>query len=365
MKTLSSFLLILFCLYALTCKKEPPVVPPPPSGPDTTSHNFAWDQYAFGGQGGSSYFRDAAIINDADIWAVGEIYANDSTGKPDPILYNVIHWNGATWTLMRLKYFPPGAIGDSAIGAGSSIFARSENDIWLVAGYIYHYNGSKFTPFYNTGGEGANKIWGDAAGNLWSVGNGGIIAHYSSGAWTKLASGTSLDLEDIWGAMNPTTGEDEILAVAAHNSYPQEGHILLSIQGGKVDSVSTNPIEYLPGFFSVWFVPNKHYYIVGDGIYQNDSISNNKWKSDSLHITKYGTTCVRGNGLNDVFVVGAFGEFLHWNGSSWKSFINQTGLSNGSYSSVAASGNLVVAVGENYATGALDSKGIITIGKRY
>lgn len=349
---------------ALTCKKESPVAPSSLSAPDSTSNNFTWTQYTVGGQGGSSYFRDVAIINDIDIWAVGEIYTNDSTGKPDPILYNVIHWNGSSWTLLRLKYFPPGAIGDSLVGVGSAIFARSENDIWLVADYIYHFDGSKFTPIYNTGAEGANKIWGDAGGSLWSVSNGGKVAEYSNGVWTKLASGTNLDLEDIWGATNPSTGEDEILAVAAHNSYPQEGHILLSIQGNKVDSVSTNPIEYLPGFFGIWFVPSKHYYIVGDGIFQSDSLSGSKWISDSLHITKYGTTCVRGNALNDVFVVGAFGEFLHWNGSTWKSFIDQTGLSNGSYSSVAISGNLVVAVGANDAPGELDSKAVVTIGRR-
>jgi len=59
----------------LTCKKEPPVGPPPPSGPDTTSHNLSWTQYTFGGAGtaGSSYFNDVAIINDTDIWAVGQV----------------------------------------------------------------------------------------------------------------------------------------------------------------------------------------------------------------------------------------------------------------------------------------------------
>ncbi|RMH77655.1 MAG: hypothetical protein D6681_20755, partial [Calditrichaeota bacterium] len=38
---------------------------------DTTSHNFSWEIYEFGGQQGSSVLYDVAIINENDIWAVG------------------------------------------------------------------------------------------------------------------------------------------------------------------------------------------------------------------------------------------------------------------------------------------------------
>jgi len=41
---------------------------------DTTSHDFSWQTFEFGGQGGSSSFYDVAIVDENDIWAVGEIY---------------------------------------------------------------------------------------------------------------------------------------------------------------------------------------------------------------------------------------------------------------------------------------------------
>ncbi len=44
---------------------------------DTTSHNFSWQTFEFGGEGGSSTFYDVAIIDENDIWAVGEIYTAD------------------------------------------------------------------------------------------------------------------------------------------------------------------------------------------------------------------------------------------------------------------------------------------------
>ena len=49
---------------------------------DTTSHNFTWQTFEFG-QHSSSVLYDVAIINENNIWAVGEIYMNDSLGNPD------------------------------------------------------------------------------------------------------------------------------------------------------------------------------------------------------------------------------------------------------------------------------------------
>lgn len=44
---------------------------------DTTSHNFTWETFTFGG-GSSSHFNDVAIINENNIWAVGEIHTEDT-----------------------------------------------------------------------------------------------------------------------------------------------------------------------------------------------------------------------------------------------------------------------------------------------
>jgi len=46
---------------------------------DTTSHNFTWQTWTFG-EHSSSRLYDVAIINENNIWAVGEIYMKDSLG---------------------------------------------------------------------------------------------------------------------------------------------------------------------------------------------------------------------------------------------------------------------------------------------
>ena len=163
------------------------------------------------------------------------------------------------------------------------------------------------------------------------------------------------------GATDPKTGEEEILAVAGEPTVSFD-RAILSIEGMTVNKISDTPISY--DLFSVWFVPEKHYYVAGDGIYEKDLLSDSLWTDSVQQITTYYTTCVRGNGVNDVFIAGAFGELLHWDGASWKSFKDQTSLSNGSYSGVAVHGNLVIAVGGNLAAGDIDSKAVVTMGRR-
>ncbi len=89
-----------------------------------TSHNFTWQTFTFG-EHSSSLLYDVAIINENDIWAVGEIYMNDSLGNPDPIAYNAAHWNGNSWELKRILY------EGGNYRTIRTIYAFNQNDIWF------------------------------------------------------------------------------------------------------------------------------------------------------------------------------------------------------------------------------------------
>ena len=69
---------------------------------DTSSNNFTWQSWTFGETSGGALY-DLAIINENDIWAVGEIEINDSVGSGYTI-YNAIHWNGQQWELKKIRY---------------------------------------------------------------------------------------------------------------------------------------------------------------------------------------------------------------------------------------------------------------------
>lgn len=67
---------------------------------------------------------------------------------------------------------------------------------------------------------------------------------------------------------------------------------------------------------------------------------------------------MRGNGSDDIFVVGDYGFCAHFNGVSWAVY-PELYLPNSIYHGLAIRGNMMVAVGEMG-----DGKAIITIGKR-
>ncbi len=314
---------------------------------DTTSHNFTFETFTFGGTAGSSVLYDVAIINENNIWAVGEIYVAD-TSQNGYTMYNAVHWDGNQWELKRILY-------DGNIWTIKTIFAFNQNDIWFSA--FVRYDGQKFielpiSPILT--GWSINKIWGSSSRNLYVVGNNGNIVFYNGTSWSRIESGTELQFTDIYGASDPKTGEPEILAVCTRNLPLAKG--IYRIKGNTAVEISSVPIQWeLAG---VWFIPNRHYYVVGSGIYEKKSLTDSLWLNKPLDITHYVTPKIRGNGLNDVFAVGAFGETLHYNGVSWKSYIEETGLNSGGYFSVCVKNNTMVAVGFTY------QSAVVTIGKR-
>lgn len=306
---------------------------------DTTSHDFTFETYTFGGTAGSSALYDVAIIDENNIWAVGEIFVAD-TSQNGYTMYNAVHWDGSEWELKTIPFLFQ---GDSFYNPIYAVFAFGPDDIWFGIGNLIYWDGLRYTPIEISSvfPSLVNKIWGTSSNDLYVVGNEGNIAHYEDGVWSKIESGTELQFLDIYGATDPKTGEQQILAVCTSNLPLDKG--IYKIEGNTAVEISSDPIQW--ELFALWFVPYRHYYVVGSGIYEKKFLVDNLWKNGPLDITHYGTSGIRGNSINDVFVAGAFGEFLHFNGVTWKSYINETGWFSGSYGGVAVENNLVVTVG--------------------
>lgn len=104
---------------------------------DTTSHNFTFETFTFG-EHSHSRLNDVAIVGD-EIWAVGEIYMNDSLGNPDQNFYNLIKWNGGTWDFERIYY---NYQGSNFLAPLRSVFAFSNNDVWVGSNQPMHWTGT-------------------------------------------------------------------------------------------------------------------------------------------------------------------------------------------------------------------------------
>jgi hypothetical protein len=321
---------------------------------DTTSSNFTWTVETLG-DGSSSTLYDVAIVNDTLAYACGEIYSGGS-------ICNLARWNGQQWDTMRisvtLTYTSSQIVTDQ--DPLKTIYAFNENDIWVVssAGGVSHWNGTQWVMLsipFNQGPGGCNKMWGTSSSNLYFVGNNGRIIYCDGSTWTKLESGTTLPIQDIWGAIDPHSGMQQILAIAS-NRYLNEGKKILSISTTGVTALGDSGLSW--SLNSIWFVPNRIYYVCGDGIYPSHSLSG-RWQRDTgfpfLHKNR-----VRGTSVNDVVVVGVYGLFSHFNGVTWQHFTGYVpNYENMSFESVDLKNNLVVAAGQLQG-----SQAVIVMGRR-
>jgi hypothetical protein len=326
---------------------------------DTTSHEITWAIDTMG-DGNSSSIYDVDIVSDTCIWIVGDINYMDSLGQWSP-LYNAAKWDGKNWQLRRIPF----AVDHGTAAFVEStfiircVYALSPNDIWLSNGAVTRLVGDtiQMLKFLLSDGPGrVNRMWGTSPSSMYFAADNGRLTEWYGRGWQKIESGTSLDIKDIWGSKNTHTGEWEIMA-AAGNYYVSRQRMILRIRDINVSALSDSGINW--ALNSLWFVSGKQYWVVGDGMWQKRfTMGAAYWKDLDQSVTDYVTNQVRGTDVNDVFLCGAYGEILHFNGMTWKSYRNVTGLSYGQYQSIAVKGNTVVAVGYN------EDRAVVARGRR-
>jgi hypothetical protein len=323
---------------------------------DTTSHSFQFSIDTLGVT--SSRLFDVAVINDTLAYAVGEIYLRDTTGLLDLISYNLAKWDGVRWHIMRIQFFTICGQTSRTPYPASSVFALSATDVWITSrgGQLAHWDGTtQIATICNPDPFVINKLWGENPNSIWAVGYGGRISHYTNGAWQRVESGTGLQIYDVRGIASATHAP-QVLAVAAQQTVNFE-HCILSLAP---NSVATLPDSGIPGSLNgLWFVPQREYYVVGWGIFSKHSITaRTPWTALHQNLTSYYIYSIDGQGLNDVVVCGSFGELLHYNGYSWRSYREVVGISVGAYYKIVMKGNLCVAVGYE------SPRALVAIGRR-
>ena len=352
---LCNYMIFIFLIIPMTIschKKDPPTKPDGTAIPDTTSHDFEW-QITYLGQGSSSYLKDVAIIDENNIWAVGEIYLKDSTGKLIQPPYNIIHWDGTDWKLTSVEfYYYYGKLYTSA----ECIFCTANNNIIASSGggvILWNGNNWENTNYLfdqNTSIGYVYKLWGLSIDNLWGVGLNGSIVHYNGTIWQKLESTTTQPINDIWGVYNPNTQQSRIFCVASDKYHGGEKKVLQIM-----DDLTVQEFDWTPqkSAHSVWFGEDTPLYVCGGGVHIYED---GQWREVS-GFPNYYTNRVRGNHQNDVFVAGEFGLIAHYNGVDWKIY-DDPKLPKSKYRGLAVKDNIVAAVGDN------GYQAFVCIGKR-
>ena len=324
---------------------------------DTTSHDFTWTIDTLGSYG--SYFNDVAIIDENNIWAVGNIVVPDpdssfnGTGWKE---YNAARWDGERWNLM--------GIYSNTLDL-YSIFYFSENDIW-VTDYCspIHWDGQEWTLYHlqNMGLDACagNAIWGSSPEDVYFVGDNGSIVHYDGSGFIRLESGTDKNLFSVSGTL-----DGKYVFTCGTNQYYES--VILQISDYQVETIYKGD--------GAWSLPAgapRATYVYGDTAYFASGIS--VWKYNYLtgesnvvyeaqnyeHIY---ASAIHVNSPNDIFISGARSEFLHYNGVRWSSDLSiwaQFGYHGVAIYDMDVKGNQVVMVGSCYGAG----KGLIARGRR-
>lgn len=322
---------------------------------DTTSNNFMWQTFTFG-VGGDNSLNDVAIINDTSIWAVGKFSIQDSG------TYNAAHWDGEKWNMERI-YYP--YQGQNYFSEIKSIFAFSENDIWVGMNQPMHWNGVKWKTYdleSQTWNGWINKIWAQDSNDVYIAGANGELAHYDGKAWQKIQSGTTLNIQDIWGVTDPATGNEIIICIAS-NIFTADGNALLQIKNNQAQSISNQGLP--PYYFSsIWFKNSRIAYIGGSGDFKSyNFLDKANWNPFAPKITPYYTNSIRGNDVNDIIFCGSYGDIAHYNGVRWQDYLgNELQSFYGELQRVSIRHNTVCAVG--YGTINSSEHAVIVLGKR-
>ncbi len=331
---------------------------------DTTTNEFSWQVWEFGSKGSSALY-DVAIIDENNIWAVGEIYTEDtytwdSLGNwIEP--YNAVHWDGTKWELKRIQFYT--FCGQQHTGSypAKSVFAFGSNDVWIAmdGSQVVRWNGSTQSQPICTP-VSINKLWGSSSNDLYAVGNNGNIAHWDGRKWTKIESGIENNFQSIYS--NSSSRQLQEIIVVASEEFSNLPTELIKINPQDKTAISISGHNLPAMMKDIWFKSGKRYIAVGNGIYSTKKIDiPGSWKREvNNNINKWFTTAIDGENYNDIIVCGSSGELLHFNGYRWKNITYQAGLSNiNRLTECKIKNGIIVCVG--FTT---DGKGIIATGRR-
>jgi len=320
---------------------------------DTTSHNFTWQIFEFGNFSNSAFF-DVAIINENDIWAVGEIYVAD-TSSTGYTMYNAVHWDGNKWVLKKIYTYSNCSSIDYA--PLRSICAFSSNNIVVTSGGgMWWYDGIRWKSecTINPLLTGAiNKLWGKSSSDLFAVGNIGNIFHWDGKRWTKIESGTDVSFKSI------AKGLDEEVYVSGSSSNNRY-HILLKINKDK--NVEVQPIP--PGSEGIYFVSSAKEILFLSGIV-GVYWKHLKYDKSYTFISRlnYATYGMKSDNYNNLFLVTALSKIFHFNGMNLMSLNHPLSGELAILRSVDVKNDFVVVVGERIQN-MFAGTAVILIGKR-
>jgi hypothetical protein len=234
----------------------------------------------------NSYFGVYGLGDD-DVFAVGDF----ST---------IAHYNGSAWSLTKSEFM----WGFRDVWTNSATSGYAVGD-----GGVYKYNGTSWSPAFNTGESYYTCVWGSDATDVWCGSTTNSISHWDGTSWTSYMLPSYNYFQDMWGIAS-----NDIYAVG------QSGNTGLGTvwhYDGLGWTDVTPPGITNSVFYSVWGTASNDVYVAGDGttIRRRNGSSWVTMNMSGLPVSNQ-IAAIRGRSASDIYV--AFRDAVyHYNGSSW------------------------------------------------
>lgn len=200
-----------------------------------------------------------------DVWGSG---ASNVWGVGDK--GELVRWNGSAWSLQRFD--------------GTSVTSKALNDFDNPA-RLYTLRG----------------VWGSSASNVFAVGDSGVVLRYNGTSWSRMTTGTTVQLNDVWGS-----GANDVYAATSTGRLLRWNGTSWSFVAG---------VQAPGALWSVWGTASNNVYTVGDGgamyRYNGSSWTRVRLPRRDVLYTVWGT------GASAVYAAGAAGTLYRYNGSAW------------------------------------------------
>jgi len=314
---------------------------------DTTSHDFTWTVETLGDAW--STLNDVAIVDENNIWVVGNINTPDGE-------YNAARWNGSEWEFM--------GIYSNTLDL-YSIWYFAEDDIWVTDCCApIHWDGNEWTLYHleNMGlGYGicaGNSIWGSSSDNVWFAGNNGTLVHYDGSRFRRISNPWESQLD--WSKVK---GMGNDVFVVGYTRFSPFKSAFINIKNGEcktlMSSNTANGIwDSTLGIFSDWGhmitfdILKEHLYVRAiQGTlkfpYSKDYISH--WIMYQDYPGDFYVD-MDTKAENDILMIGAIRQFIHFNGKSWKSVFSNPNIYC-EYRAMDRKEDLVIVVGDQIVWG--------------
>lgn len=300
---------------------------------DTTSHDFIWTEISTGTGG---LFNGVAILNDSTIWAVGKV-------ETDTEYYNFAKWDGR-WIFEDID------IGQQLY----DILVFEENDIWVVSGRVHHWDGISWENYdlwdsdvLQSGIDGIlTRIWGLSSNNIYFAGLNGTVVHYNGSEFINIRTGVNRLIRTISGYC---TEDKTVIYAGFWTDAPNRGMLMQYDGSWEIIWDENNPFFDNPVYITPTFE------VIGDSIIMFTGGSTNSiiTHHSVVSIDEYRHTFldengfvrnIYGNSINDYFLVGDFGNVLHYNGKSYHKY-EELSDSHQQYIDVDQKSNMVAIIG--------------------